>query len=175
MEKAAQTIHDHFKRFGLQMHVGSKETNSKTEAMYFPSSLKEATENMENKTLPEVLLLNDGNNHIHFTRKFRYLGAHITTELNEDDEIQIRINKAKAQMGLLRHFFDCNDVDRKVKYWVYAAGPLNTLLWGCESWNLTERNLKRLSSFHHKAIKRILGLKWERVKEEKITNEEVRR
>ena len=29
MEKAAQTIHDHFKRFGLQMHVGSKETNSK--------------------------------------------------------------------------------------------------------------------------------------------------
>jgi len=175
MEKAAQTIHDHFKRFGLQMHVGSKETNSKTEAMYFPSSLKEATENTENKTLPEVLLLNDGNNHIHFTRKFRYLGAHITTELNEDDEIQIRINKAKAQMGLLRHFFDCNDVDRKVKYWVYAAGPLNTLLWGCESWNLTERNLKRLSSFHHKAIKRILGLKWERVKEEKIMNEEVRR
>ena len=78
-------------------------------------------------------------------------------------------------MGLLRHFFDCNDVNRKVKYWVYAAGPLNTLLWGCKSWNLTEPNLKHLSSFHHKAIKRILSLKWERVKEEKITNEEVRR
>jgi len=78
-------------------------------------------------------------------------------------------------MGLLRHFFDCNNIDRKVKYWVYAAGPLNTLLWGCESWNLTQRNLKHLSSFHHKAIKRILSLKWERVKEEKITNEEVRR
>ena len=77
-------------------------------------------------------------------------------------------------MGLLRHFFNCNDIDRKVKYWVYMASPLNTLLWGCKSWNLTERNLKHLSSFHHKVIKRILSLKWEKVKEEKITNEEVR-
>ena len=71
------------------MHVRSKETKSKNEAVYFPSSLKEATENMENKTLPEDLLLNDGNNHIHFTQKFRYLGAHIMTKLNEDNEIQI--------------------------------------------------------------------------------------
>jgi len=36
MEKAAQIIHDHFKKFGLQMHVRSKEAKSRTEAMYFP-------------------------------------------------------------------------------------------------------------------------------------------
>jgi len=57
---------------------------------------------------------------------------------------------------------------------VYTAGPLNTLLWGCESWNMTAKNIRRLSGFHHKAIKRILGLRWECVKEERITNEEVR-
>ena len=94
MEKAAQIIHDHFKKFGLQMHVVSKETKSKTEAMYFPSSMNEATENTENKTLPEVHLLKDGNNNIHFTWKFRYGGAHITTKLNEDNESQIQINEA---------------------------------------------------------------------------------
>jgi len=51
MEKAAQIIHDHFnKKFRLQMHVGSNESKSKTEAMmYFPSSLKEAVQNTENK------------------------------------------------------------------------------------------------------------------------------
>jgi len=135
------------------MHVGS-EARSKTEAMYFPSSLKVATENTENKTLPEYFLLNDGNSNIHFTWKFRYLGAHITTKLNEDDEIQIHINKAKTQMGLLRHFFACDDIARKVKYQVYAAGPLNTLLWGCRSWNMTKNNLRYLSSFHHRAIKK---------------------
>jgi len=41
MEKTAQTIHDHFQNFGLQMHVGSKEATLKTEAMYFSSSLKD--------------------------------------------------------------------------------------------------------------------------------------
>jgi len=60
------------------------------------------------------------------------------TELNEDDKIQIQINKAKAQMDLLRHLFACNDGDRKVNYWVYAASPLNSLLWGCKSWNMME-------------------------------------
>ena len=96
------------------------------------------------------------------------------TELNEDDKVQIQINKVKAQMGVLRHVFACNSIDMKAKYWVYAAGHLNTLLWGCESWNMTERNLKHLSSFHHKAIKRLLGLKWEKVKEKKNANELVR-
>jgi len=97
------------------------------------SSLKEATESMEIKTLPEDLLLYDGTNNIHFIQKFRYLGVHIMTKLSEDDEIQIQINKANAHMGLLRHFFACNDINRKVKYWVYADGPLNTILWGCTS------------------------------------------
>ena len=62
---------------------------SSSKAEYFPSSLKEAIMNLENKTLPEDLLLNDGNNNIHFTWKFRYLGAQIMTKLNKDDEIQI--------------------------------------------------------------------------------------
>ena len=57
---------------------------------------------------------------------------------------------------------------------MYTAGPLNTLLWGCESWNMIGKNIRRLNGFHHKAIKRILGLRWECVKEERIMNEEVR-
>ena len=40
---ATQTIYDHFNCFGLQMHVGSKNQKSKTEAMFFPAALKEAT------------------------------------------------------------------------------------------------------------------------------------
>jgi len=89
------------------MHISSSTKASKTEAMYFPPTLKEAVENTKNKTLPEDLSLNEGCNNIHFARKFRYLGAHITPELNNDIKIQTHINKAKAHMGLLRHFFAC--------------------------------------------------------------------
>ena len=77
----------------------------KTEAMYFPSTMKEAVEIIEINSLPKGPSLNEGRNNIHFARKFRYLGALITPKLNDNIKIQTHINKAKAQMGLLRHFF----------------------------------------------------------------------
>ena len=53
-------------------------------------------------------------------------------------------------------------------------GPLNVLLWGSETWNLIKANLKKLNKFPHSAIRWILGIKWEKMKEERITNNEVR-
>ena len=102
MKDATQTIHDHFARFRLQMHIGSKKAKSKTEAMFFPSSLIQAE---SQKTLPENFDLNNGANHVQFTDKFKYLGSMITPCLTENAEIDARIRKAKSQMGILRHFF----------------------------------------------------------------------
>ena len=87
-------------------------------------------------------MLNNNKNNIHFTSSFKYLGTFLTPDLTEDAKIEARINKASSQLGILKHFFNCKDVDRCVKYWVYLAAPLNTLLWGAESWNLTEHNRK---------------------------------
>jgi hypothetical protein len=62
----------------------------------------------------------------------------------------------------------------KFKYLGYVAGPLNAILWGCESWNLTKKNLNKLCSFHHGAIRRILSIKWQDVRDKHIKNTEVR-
>ena len=132
---------DNFACFGLQIHVGTTNSKSKMEAMYFPASLITANESI---TLPPDIILNDSKNTIPFVNNFRYLGACITLDLTENNETTAHINKAKSQMGLLRHFFTCKDVDRRVKYWVYATRPLNTLLWGSKSWNLNEHNMKKL-------------------------------
>ena len=85
-------------------------------------------------------MLNNNKNNIHFTSSFKYLGAFLAPDLTEDAEIEARINKASSQLRILKHFLNCKDVDRHVKYWVYLAAPLNTLLWGAKSWNLTEHN-----------------------------------
>ena len=77
-------------------------------------------------------------------------------------------------MGAAKHFFDNKDVDKRIKSQIYVAGPLNALLWGCESWNLTKSNLRKLTVFHHGAIQRILGIKWSQVREQHIKNKEVR-
>ena len=77
-------------------------------------------------------------------------------------------------MGAARHFFDNKEVDKRIKSQNYVAGPLNALLWGCESWNITKNNLRKLAAFHHRAIRRILGIKWSQVREQNIKNKEVR-
>ena len=77
-------------------------------------------------------------------------------------------------MGMLRHFFKSRDVGHRVKFWIYLTGPIKTLLWGSESWNLSQANLNTLNVFHHTAIRYILDIKWAQVREQRITSEELR-
>ena len=91
------------------MHVGSSNKRSKMEAIYFPPSMKEAREQNE---LPPNLKLNNGANNIHFSSSFKYLGSYITSDLSDELEIEARIKKATTQMGMLKDFFMCRDVDK---------------------------------------------------------------
>jgi hypothetical protein len=173
LRQAIIELDQHFSRFGLIMHLGSETSKSKSEAMFFPSSLKQARLDYDNNILPNDLQL-PSNKKVHFVKNFKYLGSTITPLLNEDAEIDIRIRKAKSIMGASKHFFDNRDIGKKIKAEIYIAGPLNALLWGCEAWNLTKNNLKRIMSFHHSAIRRILNIRWDQVREKHIKNHEVR-
>jgi len=141
--------------------------------MFFPASLKEARYCYENNKLPDDLQL-PNNKRIHFVKNFKYLGSIITPLLNEDAEVEARIKKAKSIMGASKHFFDNKDIDKRIKAQIYIASPLNALLWGCEAWNLTKRNLNKIMSFHHSAIRRILNIRWDQVRNNHIKNHEVR-
>jgi hypothetical protein len=155
------------------MHVGNNNTKSKTEAMFFPESLKEARNLTTSGILPPDIKLPD-NQHVRFTHSFKYLGSTITTELNEDAEIKARIKKAKSLLGAARHFFNNKDVDIRTKYTIYNSFVINAALWGCKSWNLSGKNKKQLESFHHSAIRKILNIKWQQVQDERIRNKQVR-
>lgn len=124
----------HFARFGLTMHVGSSTSKSKSEAMFFPASLKQAKTEVLNGTsiLPSDLIL-PNEKRVHFVHKFKYLGSIITPLLNKDAKVEARINKAKSLMGIARTFYDSKDVNKRTKYQIYVAGPLNTLLWGVQN------------------------------------------
>jgi hypothetical protein len=95
--------------------------------------------------------------------------------LKEDDKIQTRIAKARSVLGAMKNFFKCKDVDLRAKALLYIGGPINALLWGAESWNLSKQNLNKLNAFHHSAIRWILGISMERVKNERIKNANIRR
>ena len=85
------------------MHLGSSKIKSKSEAMFFPASLKQANEEFDHNILPDKLLLPNDKN-IRFVNNFKYLGSIIMPMLNEDVEIETRISKVKSLMGTTKYF-----------------------------------------------------------------------
>lgn len=41
-------------------------------------------------------------------------------------------------MGALNFFWQAKEVEVRSKYQIYMAIPLNLLLWGCKSWDITK-------------------------------------
>jgi hypothetical protein len=71
----------------------------------------------------------------------------------------ISISYGMGRQGEIRdhYIFSCRDVDLRTKYNIHVTCPLNALLWGCETWNLSAKTLKKLEAFHHGAARRILA------------------
>jgi hypothetical protein len=174
MVRGAELIAEHFKVFGLKMHYGKDGGKSKTEAMYFLPNLQPqnymSEEEAERKRFPVL----DG--YVTMTKRFKYLGSWITDDLRNDYEVEVRLKKATQQVGALAPLFHSKSIPLRTKYLVYTAIPLNTALWGCESWSLTGNMERRLTTFHHTTIRRILGMNGvdDRV-EHRIKNKDVRR
>ena len=134
--KGSELIYDHFKKFGLKMHIGENNIISKSEVMYFPPDLQTNTD--QEMTIP----IKCGS--LKVSKNFTYLGVNINNELKDNTEIKIRTQKATAQMGALKDFFRNKHISKKTKYKIYMAIPLSTLLWGSESWTLSNSIIKKL-------------------------------
>ena len=52
--------------------------------------------------------------------------------------------------------------------------PVNLALWNCELWSGNRSDLQLLDVFHHRTLRRILNVIMNQVKDEKITNAQLR-
>jgi hypothetical protein len=155
-----------FARFGLEMHIGRDAKVSKTECMYFPAFTGKYQEsNTEN--------IEVGDGYVPFTKTFKYLGSLITSKLNNAMDVEARIFQANKAMGALREYFKYKQVSLKAKRMIYLAIPINLVLWGAESWALTENSVKKLSIFHTRSIRTILQINMAEVQEKRITNKQI--
>ena len=108
------------------------------------------------------------------TESFVYLGSLIHFTLHDTYDMDRRIVKARQMMGALCFDWSWEEIDLGDKVHIYHVFLLSILLWGAETWAMTETHQKRLKTFHHQSIRSILGLQMERIKEERITNDDVR-
>ena len=163
----------HFRRFGLLVHVGTTDENgvrkkSKTEAMYFPTHTPADTSDL----VPASINFGDGN-HVHYTDRFKYLGSRFIPLLNDDLDIELRLQQATAQVNCLSKFWN-SSTDMETKRMIFLAIPVNTALYGCESWGLTERHKGKLTAFYHRSIRKIFNINMYQVKDFHIRNEQLR-
>jgi hypothetical protein len=139
------------------MLIGTGGKKSKTEAVYCPTKVLGRGE------LP---LINKDNTFTikneyisFFANIFHYLRSIINSDLRDIHEIK-KNQKATKQMHELKHLSQNKHATEKgIKVWLYLAlPPVNTLLWGCESWVISAEATRLLESFHAKSIRKILGI-----------------
>ena len=53
-------------------------------------------------------------------------------------DVSRRIGLAFGRFGELRHLFNSDGLDQKLKLKIYKAAIASQLTYGCEAWNLTE-------------------------------------
>jgi hypothetical protein len=152
------------------MHIGTGGKKSKTEAVYYPPKLL-GKGDIQLVKEGDTFTIRDG--YIAFTKKFRYLGSIINSDLRDIHEIKKRIQKATNQMHELTHLWRNKHIELGTKVWLYLALPVNTLLWGCESWAISAEASRRLESFHIKSIRKILGVTMWNIEALRITNKQI--
>ena len=136
-----------YSRLGLSINV------RKTQILYQPPPHEVI------RVAPVIQI--DGEN-LENVERFAYLGSHLSSNANIDDEIQYRLRCANSAFGKLRkRVFDDRDLRTNIKIRVYQAIVLPTLLYGSETWTTYRRNIKGLEQFHQRSLRNILRISWE--------------
>ena len=159
-------IDSHFLRFGMEVHAGdvSSDKDSKTEVLYV--SIRSTTD--QPLPLQEVKL--DNSRYFPVVSSFSYLGTIITSDCKDCEDVLNRIKKAGNMFGALKKcLFGNKRICFTVKEKVYESLILSILLYGSESWCLTEDLPRLLKSFHYRCVRSMCRVSMSDVFDKRIT------
>ena len=172
LENAARLIRNHYRRFGLTVHCGNKNDDapeSKTEAMLFPAREHIATpEDTADIMLDETAFFG-------FATTFKYLGTTFDPDLDDTGDVSRRIKKAAGLFGSMKEVLRNRSLNKKLRVRLYEATVVNIMIYGCESWALKAEDRRRLEVAHHRFIRSMLHITIYDVKDNRISNAEIRR
>ena len=104
-------------------------------------------------------------------QEFTYLGSIQSSNSNSTSEYIRRIGLAAGVMKRLDRVWNQTNLSISTKIRVYSTCVLAVLLYGSETWTLTQPEWRRLDSFHTRCQRRILHIRWQ----DNVTNDEVLR
>ena len=92
--------------------------------------------------------------------KFKYLGVTLTKDGKRESEIKIRIATATSALVRLKTIWKHNKIAIQTKILLYKSLVLSIMLYGCETWTLTEDLERRIIAFETKSYRHILGISY---------------
>ena len=108
---------------------------------------------------------------IEMVSDFTYLGSNITSDGEVKEDVKIRIGKAARAFGCLqRAVFQNRRLSVETKRKVYKAAVLSVLLYATEAWAIKAESLRRLTSFHNRCVRSIMGVTKYQQWKERITS-----
>ena len=111
---------------------------------------------------------------IEIVQDFTYLGSNITCDGEVQNEVKIRISKAARAFGCLqKSIFQDRRLSVETKRRVYEAAVLSVLLYGAETWSIKAESVRRLSGFHNRCIRTIMGVTKQRQWRERISSRQL--
>lgn len=137
------------------MRVGLKINFAKTK------SLRIATSN-RNPILLNSIEISDVDN-------FTYLGSVISKDGGADEDVTNRINRARSAYVTLSRVWNSSQLSKRHKVNIFNSSVKSVLLYGCETWKVTESISTKLQVFVNKCLRKINKIFWPN----RITNAEL--
>ena len=86
---------------------------------------------------------------------FIYLGSVFAADGLQMYDIRVSVGKAMSRCGKLSHMFDSPDLGPRLKIRLYIPAIVSLMTYGCESWNLTQKVMRKLNGWNSQMLSRI--------------------
>ncbi len=84
-------------------------------------------------------------------------------------DIQQRINKSRGAFFRLKNVWRASNISLHLKIKLFNACVKSVMLYGCETWFVTNKTTQKLQAFVNRCLRNILGIWWPRI----ISNQEL--
>jgi hypothetical protein len=128
-----------FRKYGLKLSIG------KTEYMMVGRGAEANTLKLED-------------NELAYTDSFTYLGSKLESQNHMESEILNRITKYTKNVAALYPLLREKSIPRKVKTSIYTSILRPTLIYGSETWTLTEKLKSKLQAAEMRTLRLIFGV-----------------
>ena len=175
--RAVPLVYSHFALWGMEVHSGlvGQQPPAKTVAQFcaaHPATYTNpATFTSSDGVAADLspVLYGDGRE-VQLVEKFKYLGSWNSTNGSDEADVIANIKSAGGAFGALgKAVFRATTVSMGAKRVVYNGLVLSILLFGSESWVLTEKLLRLLRGFHASCLRAMCRVTMWHVRHQRIS------